>query len=332
MLLKSFTYILLFSLLSFLVCLLGTSITYYLQGYELAIKMFESYVFKFDGIFVAGVGYGLLWFVKGRRKWLINLLNNILELNDEDNEKILNYEKKVNFVTGNLISIPVTIIGGLILWNCGYPLTGFAKYFLAFTSISLYYVGGSLLAFFIFSSRIFWYLEDNEDRIKYNERTSPIHLETFNSYFIIISSVGILSLYLAFRGTLTANFTHAPDGSLMRTFLIFPIILFSAAPLMYSFYPRYVIKRIYDSNIISRITTIENLMENKNKEDVSIKEKLETEKLLLDIKESLTMERSKQNIFNLKDIPSILLIILMVLQVIIPHDNVVKEFIRSLFN
>jgi hypothetical protein len=332
MLLKCFVYILISSLASFLVCLLGTLITYFTQGQELAKAFFSSYIFRFNGVFVAGVGYGLLFFLMEKGKLVFNLLNNIVEFPKEDLQMLMQNQKRMSLLWGSVISVPITIIGGIILWNCGYPLSGFAKIFLAATSISLYYIGGSMMSFFIYSSKIFWYLEENENKIKLNKSMSLLHFEQFNSFFIIISTTGILALYLAFRGTLTADFLFAKEGNLSRTLLVFPIILFSAAPLLYSFYPRYVVKRIYDNNIISRITDLEMGKNSQMNENQSIKEKLEMEKLLIDIKESLTIERDKVTIFNIKDIPSILLLIIMFLQFIIPKDNVVMKFIESIFN
>ena len=332
MLVKCFIYIIVSSAGSLLICLFGTLIVYLFQDQETAKKLFYSYVFKFNGVFVAGVGYGLLFFVREKSRTIFNLLNIILDLHADDEMRIKKYQEYMTFTWGNIISIPITIVGGIILWNCGYPLNGFAKIFLAMTSISLYYIGGSMLAYFIFSSKIFLYFEENENRIRFNSNVSPLHIETFNTYFTVISTIGIIALYLAFRGTLTANFVNATEGTLLRTILIFPIVIFSSAPMLYSFYPRYILKRIYDNNFISRIAELEQGTNTDLTGNRSIKERLEMEKLMIDIKESLTLERNKMTILNIKDLPSILLLIVMLIQFIISHDNIISVFLKSFFN
>ena len=331
MFVKAFSYILCSCIISFLICLIGVIISFFFQGTLIAQDLFTSYVFHFDGILIWGFGYGLLWFVRATQKGVLAQLNNVLEISQKDQSKIVRFNRRATSpVWANLIAIPITVLGGIILWNCGYPLEGFAKFFLAACSISLYYAGGYLLAYFIFSVEFFHTLDESGDTAIRKGGTRALDLEALNLFFIIVSTVGVAALYLAFRGTLTANFVFLPKSEFVRKLMVFPLITFLPAPLFYSFYPRYVLKRIVESDILRKISAIENSREAIMNEHATLREKFELEKTMLEIKDRLLSERGRLSILSLKDTPSLLLALLMFLQFIVPRDGVVSNFLNSL--
>lgn len=331
MLVNSFLCVLGFCVLSFLLCLLGVFISYLSQGAEIAEALFISYVFHFDGVLIFGTGFGLVWFVRNNGRNILAQLFNLLEISNDDLSKInSSFTKATSAFWLNVIAVPVTVAGGLILWNCGYPLEGFAKYFLAASSISLYYAGGHLLAFFVYSVGLFRTLEESQKRISKVRGATQIEFETLNHFFIVSSTIGIVALYLAFRGTLTANFTSLSSSILAGKLLAFPLVLFLPAPLLYSFYPRYVLKRLYDNDVLRRISQIEEGRYSIDSKETSYKERLEMEKILLEIKDRLMIEMNSLSVFSLKDSPSLLISILMIFQFVVPKDNVVIQFLDSL--
>ena len=304
--------------------------TYFLQGSEMAQNVFTSYVFHFNGILIFGFGFGLLWFVRRNGGNMLGQLLNVLEIpEDKLTEFNLSFQRATSLLWVNVIAVPTTLVGGVILWQCGYPYDGFAKYFLAGSSISLYYAGGYLLGFFLYSVNLFRTLEDSQRLISKSHGATQIEFESLNHFFIISSTMGIVALYLAFRGTLTANFVSASSSLLTGKLLVFPLVLFLPAPLLYSFYPRYVLKRIYDNDVLQRISRIEEKRYSLDKQGASYKETLEMEKILLDIKDRLIIEMNSLSLFSFKDSPSLLISMLMIFQLLVPKDNVVMQFLDS---
>ena len=225
MLIKSIFNIFVWCGISLALCLVGFIISYFYQGPIIARELFNSWIFYFDGILVGGVGYGLMWFIKNYGRNLLAQINDLIAISEEDMPKVFVYSRRMNSqLWKNVVGIPLTIVGGIIMWNCGYPLEGFAKYYLAIGSISIYYVGSYLLTFFIFSLMMFKSLEDSEKRIELTRNIVPLEFNNLNYFFVITSTVGVAGIYLGFRGTLTANFVLDPEGIITRKLLIFPVI------------------------------------------------------------------------------------------------------------
>ncbi|MBI5021127.1 MAG: hypothetical protein HZB59_06810 [Ignavibacteriales bacterium] len=329
MLIKSFFNIIIWCGISLALCLVGFLISYFYQGPIIAKELFNSWIFYFDGILVGGVGYGLVWFIRKYGSSLLAQINEVITISEEDLPKIFVYSRRMNSTLWkNTIGIPLTIVGGIIMWNCGYPMEGFAKYYLAISSISIYYIGSYLLTFFIFSLLMFKSLEDSEKRLEVTRNIVPLEFENLNYFFVITSTIGVAGIYLGFRGTLTANFILDPDGIITRKLLIFPVILFLPLTLCYSFYPRYVLKKIYENDIIKKVKEIEEKRRNIPNELISLKDKIEIDMTLSEIREKLIMERDQFPLISLKDSPSLLISIIMVIQFIAQYDTAINEFFK----
>lgn len=330
MLAKCFLRIIAFSVISFLVCLIGVLIAYFAQGSETAWLLFQSYVFHFDGVLIVGFGYGLLWFIKGTGQQAFNSLFNILDIPKNGQLSLLKYHKWITSPKRNhLVSILVTIIGGIILWNCGYPLSGFSKYFLAVTSISLFYVAGLMSGYFIGSILIFRKLDEMGGKVKIKSGSSPYEIENLNMNLLICSTVGIIALFLAFRGTITANYTYGGNGAFFRNLLVYPIICFLPGILFVNFYCRYVLRKIQENEIIQKIESLQTLSKSEISKTDSNKEKLEMEKLFMEIKEKLLAEKGKIPLLSLKDSPALFISVIFLIQFAVKNDQAINSFFSS---
>ena len=226
------------------------------------------------------------------------------------------------------VGIPITILGGTILLKSGYPLEGFAKYYLAICSISIYCVASYIFVFFIFVLFMFKSLEENLVGNITLKSASPMAFDTLNNFFTVTSTIGIVAIYFGFRGTLTANLEIFEAEETLRRLFIMPVILFLPVTLFYSFYPRYVLKKIYDIEIINKLNKLEQIESHSfNESEITI-DQLNIEKTLTEIKEKLLAERKQMPIINLKDSPSLALVFLILLQLIVQYDNVVNDFFK----
>lgn len=314
--------------ISALVCAIGVGIAFFIQGGEIAMALFNSYIFEFNGILIVGFGYGLYWFINTRGLILFNSIRKII-VQDEDSE-ITGILKFFNIANSKLkqhfSGIICSVIGGTILWNCGYPLNGFAKYFLAASSISLFYVAGMMAPFFYSIVYMFRNLDRESHTIKLKDGTSTaFEIENVNTCLMICTTAGVFALFLSFRGTLTANYTFLDNGIVFKQLLIAPIVAFLPALVFVSFYYRYVLRKLQSNDIIRNIQKIEDKYKNQEIA-TSKKEELEINKLILDIKEKISSQYNKTPWVSIKDSPALFVGLLFIIQFIVKYDEVIKSF------
>ncbi|PIE84868.1 hypothetical protein CSA08_04960 [Candidatus Gracilibacteria bacterium] len=325
-----FKRILLSGIFSIILCFFGAFITYYCQNFEIAKKVTYSYIFRFNGILIIAFAYGLLCFIRNEGANVFEKISNIME-SDINNEKakyftIANSRKKQH-----LSGMILAITGGVILWNCGYPYSGFPKYFLAVASISLFYVGGMMAPFWGSIFLFFHFLDKNHKTINLKKgQFISMEINDIDSFLMICCTMGITALYLSFRGTITADFTYENTDSLIKALLSFPIILFFPPLLFFSYYYRHVLRKIQNRDMIKKIDKLVNtdLWEKNEKE--SLKDVLEIHKIVIHIKEKFNAE-DKVPIISLKDYPALFFIILFIMQVIIQYDQITMNFFKTLF-
>ena len=171
--------------------------------------------------------------------------------------------------------------------------------------------------------------EINED-IRIKEASSPYEMEKLNLSFVICSTLGVIALYLAFRGTITANFINTETDTIFRKLLIYPIVLFLPGILFISFYFRYVLRKIEEKEILKKIEKLESLSKGEIIETSNAKEKLEIEKLFIEIKEKLLSEKTKFPILSIRDSPALLFALILILQFLLQNDNVLHDFLKEL--
>jgi hypothetical protein len=322
---KAFFYVLVFMLISCVLSAFGAIITYYLQSSDMAVEFIKSWIYYFNGIIIGGTGWGVAFFVLKHGKATFNNLSNLLIFRDDELQSLLfEYNRSTSWKRLALLGLPLTLIGCFILWKCGYPLHGFAKVYLALFSMSLYMVGSFMLFYFIFTIRFFMLFEKN-NAAKFRALISPMDMDNFNSFFIITSTIGAFAIYFAFRGTLTANFS-IPDP-FFKKLLIYPIIVYFPTGIMFTFYPRYVLKKINDVEINDELGKLSIYSDKiKNDDNLSIKEKLEIEQIIRELKTKLQTESKQFPLISVKDYPSLTLLILIAIQFIFQKDPVISGF------
>src|SRR5262249_31835230 len=219
------------------------------------------------------------------------------------------------------IAIPVLIIGMMILYVCGYPMTGFPKYFLWLSSSFMFYAGGLMLAYGLFSLHIFHVLEKNIENIRLQADVNIVELENFNLSLSTLFLAATLALYFAFRGTLTANFTFTPPNELteyvvnlliapgssyssVRNLLLYPIVIFLPLALFSGFYMKLVLRKIYLAGIKRKISEVNALakpiIEDADSKDPAIAI-IEVRKTVMELKEKIIQNNKVLPLVTLND-------------------------------
>ncbi len=322
------------SLLSIGLCVLGVAIAMAVQGPETALELLRSWIFDFNGVIVGALGYGLMFFVRSGGRTVLAQLGEILALPETLQQPLVRRQRQaMSWSWANLIAVPTTVVGAVVLWNCGYPLEGFAQYYLAAASITIYYVATNILAFFLFTLAMFHRLEVASDggellRLRKPGRAAGIQIESIDLFFVLHSTIGIFAIYFGFRGTLTANFENTPE--VFKDLLILPVLLYLPATLCYSLYPRYVFKKISERDTLRRID--ETLGTASPPPQGDFQSSLELRKLVLEVREKMLQEHKSTPILGLKDAPSLTLSLVILVQFLWQSDEIVKDFLARFFS
>jgi|GEM_PF-4755850 len=326
MLVNGFLCILVGAAVSAALCLLGAMITYFCQGETLAVEFLRYYVIQFDGILVGASSYGLLFFVMTRGKEMLAELNKILIVPESHIAELSKLRgRSVSFLWANLISLPLTATGVIVFSKCGFPLQGFARLYLTICVNSIWYAASTVLAFLFYSlllfNRIDVYSMPREGERIGAEKLSAFSSEQIDNFFIVCSSLALAAIYIGFRGGLT-GFTNV-DANYARL-LILPVIFYLPATLFYSLYPRYVLRQVFDRDVMVRFAGLERQIEVLRK--LGLKDKLELLKLLYEVRVQALLQGQGSSLLGVKDVPSFTLGLLIVIQFVTKGDSIIKGF------
>jgi hypothetical protein len=331
--------------------LIGTLLVLVLDHSQ-ARAFFISYIYHWDGLIVATSGYGALHFGLSTYRQQFNyLVSTILCFkNGKDVEVYFGLENLFSLRNKQWLALPVLIVGASVLFICGYPMTGFPHYLLWISSSMMFYAGGLMLSFGIYSIRFFSTLERNIDDIELQDNVHILELENFNLYLSTLFLVTTIALYFAFRGTLTANFTFIPpapwidhlvrlfmspqdDYKVVRSLLIYPIVLFLPIAAFAGFYVRLVLRKIYLTSIKRKILEIDELAKPVLESGASsypIDRIIEIRKSAMELKEKILSNNKVLPLIDLKDSPSIVLLLIIFIQFIVENDATIRGFFKSL--
>ncbi|HYI13164.1 MAG TPA: hypothetical protein VEK57_29220 [Thermoanaerobaculia bacterium] len=328
-----FVYMLLFAGMAVVLGAIGAVGTLVLQGEPMMREFIRAYFGTFNAIGVASTGYALMFFVRRTGRQVMSQLTTDLSIPAEHAFSFAReLERATSWRVTNYISIPLTIIGSLALWWRGFPLAGFAKGYLAISAFSIYYVASNILSFYLFVILLFRYIEDRsgsrtQDRFKLQVSPGGLELRTIDTFLVMSATMGVLTLYIGIRATLTATFFDSVP--FIRELLLLPFVLYLPATLCYSFYPRYVLRHISECDTLFSIEEFERQIATSPPAD--LKSSLELRKLLMDVKETMLNDCRATPILGLKDAPSLTMSLIILIQVIVQKDSVYANFVKSLF-
>ena len=307
----------------------GVLVAYVLQGDQMARDFLKSAAYHFDGLLVFAAGYGLLGYVRSTGRSLLSQLIQVVELQPDDQPMLLHLERRaVAWRWTNAIALPLTAVGAVALWNCGYPLDGFARFYLALWTTSIYYVASAILAFYIFVIALFKFIEERSESAVLQRAALSRKVQVMDSFFVISATMGVVAIYLGFRGTLTANFVY--PSAVVRDLLVMPIVLYLPATLFYSLYPRHVLRHLVALDAVRMTEDLEHWMLERPPAD--LKDELELRRLVMEIRERTLAERQAMPLLSLKDAPSLTISILIFIQFVLQRDSVVAGFFDGLFH
>ena len=288
------------------------------DGRQEVIGLIETSVLRMKALWVWTLGYGLAFFIMDRGRLLPSILDGVLIPNETTTKVMVRIERSTHQRNAYYFTIPLTILGIFLTSVYGIPNRGIA-YFLIFIGVcSIYYISGFLLFHFIEVIFAFHQLFDSMDRVEFKRVYSPLHLENLTTYLALTTSIGLIGIYVGFRGTVTAGFEFKHE--VWHAFLLTPLILFVPGTLFYDYYPRYVLRKILQHKVFRVM------------ERLGTSDDLDAKSLLLDLKESFALSSQILPFIDYKTLPSYLIAVFFVISLAYNNDPAVKAFVDYLFN
>lgn len=298
----------------------------------MAAQLTTAWLSTFNGILVAASGYGLLFFVTRERHRIASALLNVFDVPEECKPAFNSQLSMIRtWPLRVYVTALLTLIGGIVLIRAGIPLEGFAHWYLTAAVVSYYFIGAYMLMIFVAILSVFAYIDDHSSpdaarRFRLRVPLRSIEIKTIDAYLIISALLGLLAIYIAFRTTLTA-FAGGPRP--YYELMVLPLFFFVPATLVFSFYPRYVLREAWDSDtyvLLERVAP-DSLLDG----DGDPKARLELRMLLIEVKAKMAQERKSVPLLTFKDAPALTLAALMSIQFVVQKDPVLVDFFKSIF-
>ena len=295
---------------------LFSTLVWLANGQEEAVSFIQTAVVRMKGPWVWTFGYGLAFFIMDRGRTLPAELKSVLVENEILAEVTARIDRSTRHRYAYPFTVPITVLGIFLTYVYGIPNKGLGYFLLYFCVLLIYYIGGFLLFHFvqvIFAFELFF---KKMDFVEFRPIYSPLHLENFTSYLAITTIIGLITIYSAFRGTVTAGFEFQRD--VWRIFLFTPIILFIPGTLFYDYYPRYVLRKIVQHKVFS-------LMARLGASDGS-----DARDLVDRLQEASAVNSQILPFVDYKTLPSYLLAIFFLISLAYNNDPAVKALFQTL--
>jgi len=268
------------------------------------------------GFWVWTLGWGLVSFVRSEAPAFTNDLVSILEPSGAVGRSVGILERSVLHRAALPLTASVAGAGLLLTLVYGVPLSGIGYWAVVLGVTSIYYASSFLLWHFLSVLRAFQLLLMSADNVRFRDATSPLHLESLLSYLSLTTTLGVLAIYVGFRGTLTAGFLFEHES--LKAFLLTPLILYLPATLLYNFHPRYVLRRLIQHRVFRAMNRL------------SVAKVPDLQQLVLEIRELGLTNAQILPFIDYKSLPSYAISILFVLSLAYHNDPAVKGFLGYL--
>lgn len=305
----------------------GWLITTLLQGNAAASDLAKAWFFTFNGIFAGASGYGVVFFLCRERATLIAKLLNMFDVPPPLQYEFARHIERVRrWPLAHLVAALLVCIGGYIAYGAGIPLRGFSHVYLTCAVLSFYLVGAYGLMVIVAIMNLFRFVEMNSsaasaERISMRAPFRAVDVETIDIFFITSAAMCVFAIYVGFRTTLTA---FASGPAMFHKALIIPVFFFLPAALVYSFYPRYILRQVGENDTFLALARFAEETDGEQPSD--FKTALELRKLILDVREKMLAERRALPLLSFKDAPALTLTILMAIQFLMQKDPIISSF------
>ena len=287
---------------------LGCWFVYAFEGRPQSQSFMTAYVSTFNALLALGLITGGAWLVFRSQKLIPETIEKAFEGDTGLWQTKYGFYKKrfKDRVRSMTIMAVYATIGLAILTACNFRLLGHAKTFMLIASCLHYGLGAYVGRKLCYAGMMLYSLLDaHVSRNLFRAR----ELDAINTYVHIASTLTILFVYAQVRGYYYGDFAYDTWlGTNAKAFLLFPAFVATPVLLIFNFYSRAVLRKLYSASIDIEIR--------------SLQEALKSESLTEFEKRSYTMEVDKMTRDELRyslqltlgDLPIGLAVALMIVQ------------------
>jgi hypothetical protein len=245
---------------------LGVILIWYWEGLDATQQFVHAYAGTFKTVIAFGLVLGITLIIARTQ----NVVSKTVEeaFTAAQLSKTSYYTNKRHFhslfrtvtFAGQLI-----IVGFAIFTYCRFPLTGIGEILMMIAACIQYacgsYVGRKLVYIGMMLHSL---MSIKVSRNLFEERK----LDEINAYVNVASTLTIIAVYVHVMSYLESPFLYdSMFGESLKIFLIFPAVIATPVLLIFNFYPRAVLRRIYSESIDVEIRKLGNTLQDEGLSD-----------------------------------------------------------------
>jgi len=308
--------------IAFLLCGFITALT---QGTEVSLRFLKSCFWHWNGVLVWGTAYGTMHFARAELAHFSQSALALIEKSETDKYLQAGFAGLNNFGRESWFALVIVLLGSATLLLNIYPYTGFPQFALIMLSCLVYYPGAWGLIFLVKLLRVFWELDQHNAGFSISKDCYPTDINLVSQFLSTASIASIIALYLAFRGSLTADLENIHTA--FRPILAFPLLMFLPAVFVFNYYPRAVLNRVNMNTVSLALRELRQLKNHMLEGDMTDVERLNREASFMDLESKLMSTKTVFPLFSARDLPAYLIGAGGLLFLIYSKDPVLQEFV-----
>lgn len=240
--------------------MLSFFIIYFLEGKTEALRFLEAYNVSFKALISTGLILGTALVVFRERNVIPQTIEEVFTGDQLIRSEYYFY--KGRFVSGKrsmMFAAQFAVVAFIIFTYCQFPLDGWAEALMIIPACAQYalgvYVGRKL---FYAGMMIHSLLEVTATRNLFKER----ELDEINSYVHIVSTLTVIFGYVHLVGYTNGPFLYqSAFGESVKIFLTIPALIATPVLLIFNFYPRFVLRKLYNQSIDIEVKKLQEVLQ-----------------------------------------------------------------------
>lgn len=289
--------------------LLGSALIFYFDGLPDAQLFFAAFTTSFKTIISLGLILGTAMIVFRTQKLIPQTIEAAFD-DDDLPDDYYYYRRRFSSLRISLTFMAEFVVVGFIIFSyCQFPLPARGENLMMIAACTEYALGVYVGRKLIYTGMMLHSLLPIDVRRNLFRKRE---LNAINPYVNVASTLTIIFVYIHVRGYFEGPFLYNSIlGHSIKPFLLIPAIIATPVLLIFNFYPRAVLRKLYDKSIDVEIKRLKKAMQD---EELSPYEK---RSYLLEF-DKMSRDELRYNLqLTLSDLPIGITILIMVLEPII---------------
>jgi hypothetical protein len=287
--------------------LLGTALIWIVRSKSQAQLFFAAYTLSFKTVIAFGLILGTAVIIRISQNLIPHTIEDSFTRDELAGTKYFQYKKHLYSLRKSLSFSGIFFaVGFVVFWQAQFPLTGTGEVLMMLAACTQYALGVYVGRKLIYGGMMLHSLLDAQVTRNLFEKRE---LDAINSYVHLASTLTIIFVYIHVMSYYEGPFVYSNwAGQSVRLFLILPAVIASPVLLIFNFYPRLVLRKLYDQSIDVEIASVKEILNDEKFSDYEKRSRLvQFDKMLRDeLRYNLQL--------TLTDLPIGITILIMVLQ------------------